>query len=413
MKEYQVSNTIYIDIKDIKAECKDYCKGTRSYTQLLQKKNITNYVYGQLVDDQLNITDKYSKKLGSIFINKDDLKELFDNLKLPKETLLPAPPLIEDKDLIFFKDDEGKEYSVPMRGERTKEGIYFQVKGVMSVFDMPSLQNNILKPHTIFAINDHYIYFNAKEKYSVLSQHVKEMYLTYSGLMHVINASKSGISHKFKNWIDEIVFSAAWGTENQKIETFKKVLNVDAEHLKHIMNKSGISISCLYLIDIGENNEGKRVFKFGFTDNVSRRFKQHMRNYGDSIKLDTFVLIPAFDLSKAEADFKNSVSRYRYVKEGDDELISLCDEAYLNIKTIFRTISDKYCGNMKQQIAIYENQIRDLTHAYELQLRDKDTEIIQLQGQLQLKDAEISIKEKDNEILQLKLQLLQQSITTK
>lgn len=145
MREYIANNTTYIDIKDIRAECKEYCKGTHSYAELLRKKNITNTVYGRTNDNgELIITSTYSKKFGSIFINKEDLGELFENRPV-QETLPPAPPLIEDKDLVFFKDDEGKEYSVPMRGERTREGIYFQVKAVMWAFDMKSLNNDILK----------------------------------------------------------------------------------------------------------------------------------------------------------------------------------------------------------------------------------------------------------------------------
>lgn len=396
MQEFTANNITYINIKDIFAERKDYCRGIRSYTQLLERKNIKDTVYGQIVNDELVITEKYSRKFGSIFINKTELTELFHS---EPESFPPAPPVIEDKDLVFFKDENNTEYNVLMRGERTREGIYFKVKDVMWVFEMPNLQSNIQLNHTVYQLNLHYKFFTTSGSYNVSSSTTKEMYLTYDGLMHVIEASRSGVAYKFKKWIHEVVFSAAWGTKEQKVATFKKVLNVDADHLKAIMNKSAISISCLYLINIKtkDNNE-RSVFKYGFTDNVHRRFKEHMKTYGDDIELNMFILIPILDLSKAEAEFKNSVSRYRYHKEGEQELISLCDEAYLNIKTIFRTISEKYCGNMKSQIAQYEYEINELKHSYELQLRDKDIKIATLEHKL---DCSL----KDNEILQLKLQL--------
>lgn len=395
MQEFTANNITYINIKDIFAERKDYCRGIRSYNQLLERKNIKDTVYGQIVNDELVITEKYSRKFGSIFINKTELSELF---RSEPESFPPAPPVIEDKDLVFFKDENNTEYNVLMRGERTIDGIYFKVKDVMWVFEKPSLQKNIQSDQTSYQLNLHYKFFNVSLGQNVASSTTKEMYLTYDGLMHVIDASRSGIAYKFKKWIHEVVFSAAWGTKEQKVATFKKVLNVDADHLKAIMSKSAISISCLYLINIKTSDGGKKIMKYGFTDNVHRRFKQHMKVYGDDIELDMFILIPILDLSKAEAEFKNSVSRYRFYKEGEQELISLCDEAYLNIKTIFRTISEKYCGNMKSQIAQYEYEINELKHSYELQLRDKDIKIAHLEHRL---DCSL----KDNEILQLKLQL--------
>ncbi len=205
----------------------------------------------------------------------------------------------------------------------------------------------------------------------------------------------------------------AWGAEVQKIDVVSKTLNVDAEHLKCIMSKSANTIACLYLIDTQVADIDKRVYKYGFTENVTRRFKEHMKRYGDNIVLDTFIFIPSSELSRAEAEFRQSVSRYKHSKDGESELISLCPESHINIKTIFKTISDKHCGNMKQQITIYENKIRDLTHQYELRLRDKDNELLvkdieieKLQSRVQLSEKEIALRDKDIEILNLRLQLV-------
>ncbi len=409
MFEYAANNKTYIDLKDIREECKDYCKGTRSHKQLIERKTLQDYVYGQVIDNELIITEKHSRKFGSVFVNKEEVIELFN---IPEEErVVEAPPLIEDKDLVFFKDDDGKEYYVPMRGARSKNEICFQVKGVMRAFEMPNLQSNIQLRHTSYEKGIHYMFFNMSESYSVTTD-IKEMYLTYDGLMKVLNVSKSGIGHKFKNWIDEVVFAAAWGTQDQKVETFQKVLNVDADHLKCIMSKVPSNISCLYLIDIKQVHESKRVFKYGFTDNVHRRFKEHMRRYGNEIALDTFILIPVLDLSKAETEFKHSVSRYLLDREGENELIALCSEGYLNIKTIFRTISEKHTGNMAKQIAYYENEIKTLRHQLEMKdmelesklaLKDKEVEL--MAKDLVLKDKEIELKDKDLEILRLQLQL--------
>ena len=214
----------------------------------------------------------------------------------------------------------------------------------------------------------------------------------------------------FKKWIDEIVFSAAFGTKDQKIKTFSKVLNVDADHLKAIMSKSPTAISCLYLIDIGVSDDGKRVFKYGLSDNIKRRFSEHIKTYGGDIKLDTFILIPLLDLSKAETDFKKCVSRYQYKRNNEAELISLCDEAYINIQNIFNSISRNYCGNVQEQVAYYKNRLEVIELENRLILSDKDNELLIKDNQLLIKDNQLLIKDnqllaKDNEILRLKMQL--------
>lgn len=400
MIEYSLNHKTYIDLKDVRNEHKAYCKGTRTNNQLVEKKNFKDYIFGRVgIDEQLVATEKLSRKFGSIFVNKDELNELFET---QAHELPQAPPLITDKDLVFFKDDDGITYNVPMRGERTQEGIYFRVKSVMEVFKMANLQKDMIKSHTLYESNTHYIFFNVSEGDIVSGEQIKEMYLTYQGLLKVIATSRSGVGYRFQKWINEVVFSAAFGTKEHKIETFKKVLNVDADHLSSIMTKCPTSISCLYLIDINVSDNSKKVYKYGFTNKIKRRFKEHMKVYGVDIKLETFILIPALDLSKAEADFKNCVSRYKYIKDGEDELISLCDEAFINIQNIFKSVSQNYCGNVKEQISIYEQMIKDITHKHDLEVNELKIANIQLQSKLDL-----SLK--DNEILQLRLMLAQKA----
>jgi len=399
MHVYSFHQKEYIDTKDIIDEIKAYRKNNpkskkyktvRSKKDLVEKYNL-DHVFGRIINNVFVITSNYSMKNGSIYITKDDYDNAFGE---KPELLQEAPPLLEDDDLIFFKSEDGTEYNVEMRGQRSKELIFFKVKDIMTVFQMQNLQNNILKNHTTYMNSIDYKCFTLSIKYNAADRQTKEIYLTYDGLMKVIYTSRSGNAYLFRKWIDEIVFNANWGTTSQKIETFKKVLNVDADHLRSIMNRSASTISCLYLIDTQKKDNLKRIFKYGFTDNIKRRFNDHIKTYGDSIKLDQFILIPALDLSKAESDFKNSVSRYQYEDNtSNTELISLCDESYINIKNIFRTISDKYCGNLRNQINHYER------------------EIMELKFTIELKDKEIELRDKEIENLSLKLKIchLQQS----
>lgn len=399
MHVFSYESEEYVDTKDIIEDIKAYRKinpKSRKYKSVRSKKDLVEqyglyHIFGKIIDNTLVITPTYSMKTGSIFIKKNDYDKVFGE---KPEVLPEAPPLLEDEDLYFFVDEDGKEYKVEMRGTRAKESIFFKVKDIMNVFEINDLHRTILREHTTYKNGSDYLFFTMSNVDDVSNKQNKELYLTYKGLMRVIYISRSGVIQKFKKWIDEIVFSANWGTSNQKITTFKKVLNVDADHLKHIMNKSSSTLSCLYLIDIQKNCNSKKIYKYGFTDNIKRRFNEHIKIYGDSIKLDQFILIPALDLSKAETDFKNSVSRYGYVDGPNTELISLCEESYINIKNIFRTISDKYCGNLRNQINYYEREIMELKHT--INLKDKEIE---------LKDKELEIKDKEIENLSLKLKI--------
>lgn len=394
--EYSVGEKVYIDLGQL-VPLRPYAIGCASIPQLLKKKGFKDIVNGKVVSDILEVTEKRSRKYGSVFVNKEEVNELFE--EGTTEVDPPAPPIIEDEDLVFFRDQSGKEHNVLMRGERTKEGIYFRVKDVMNVFQINKLNETIQDHRSGYERNVDYNRFLITSHNDINRNggyNTYELYLTYGGLLRVIHCSRSGLACQFRDWIDTVVFSLIWGSQEQKVEVVKKALNVSADHLKYVMSKSGISISCLYLIDVGITDDGKRVYKYGFTDNVARRFKEHMRKYGDDIKLDKFIFIPALDLSRAETEFRHSISRYKFNKEGEAELICLCGESLLNVHTIFGTIADKYCGNMRTQIAFYENEMKEMQYRYELQLRDKDIEIGRLQACVQLRD-------KDIEILTLKL----------
>ncbi|KAE8965649.1 hypothetical protein PR003_g33027 [Phytophthora rubi] len=111
------------------------------------------------------------------------------------------------------------------------------------------------------------------------------------------------------------------------------------------MKKCPTNIICLYLIDtLIRDADGLRVLKYGFTKDLKQRFRTHMRKYGDGIALDLFVFVPELERPKAEATFQQSISRYGFASGDDQELIDVCEEAYLNIKTIVRTISERTHG---------------------------------------------------------------------
>jgi len=399
--EYSIGSKIYIDLKHVFDNYPNYRKGIRSLTQLIARKGYHNYVNGNIIDGVLTITEKRSRKNGSIFVNKDELTVLFENI----ETIPIAPPILDDTDLVFFKDEDGQEYHVEMRGDRTPEGIFFRGKDVAHVFQMENLQKVMLGNDANYNTGEHYCFFDVsigKNLDNATIHCAKEMFLTYAGIMRIIAVSRSGIGYKFKKWITEIVFAALFGTQAQKAKVVARIINVDAEHLKAIMNKSAEPISCLYLIDItiqgivlgssipiATSSKDKSVYKLGLSDNITRRFKEHCGKYGDKIKLIKFVFIPKSMLYAAETHLKRIVKSFKYEQENETELIALNNSELESVVAIYQSISRQFCGNLEQVVSSYESMIKDAQH---------QIEVVRL-------ECALALSEKDNEILRLKLQL--------
>lgn len=70
-----------------------------------------------------------------------------------------APPVIDDNGFCFFKDANGVEYSVEMRGVRTKDGIFFKAKDLQGLFEMPNLCRNIVDNITTHVEHIDYQFF--------------------------------------------------------------------------------------------------------------------------------------------------------------------------------------------------------------------------------------------------------------
>lgn len=477
--EYPINGKIYVDLKQL-LPLRPYGVGCKSISQLIAKKHYQSIINGQIIDGVLVVKEKRSYKLGSVFVEKSEILDLFDEHTIEIVEYPPAPAVIEDEDLIFFKDDEGIEHSVLMRGERTRQGIYFKVKDVERVFEMKRLDDILGKDHTGYTPGMDFQWF-------VLPRGGKELYLTFSGLrglitrssilncstdigyIYLIRLDPSGNLYKFgKTWnpmtrfdshrcnfakhgyesielvhtvmvdvdrlsvaeasvksylIDkgfyrsldcstelaeldesevskliafyqeladkmvsvgkgrsvarklldrmldfenEMILTAAFGTVDQKAKTFARVLNIDAVHLRAVMNKTDGKVICLYLIDIKQIKDGRHVFKLGYSKHLRTRFSEHMRKYGDNIELIRFVFIPESSLSHAETLLKKISITHAYEREGEKELIALDDQDLESVLTTYDTISQLFCGNLREVVEQHSRELNEMKHLYEM-----------------------------------------------
>lgn len=406
---FTINESKYINVKDL-LTVKSYSKGcNNSVSTLIKRKSFhaSSIIFGAINDDQLIIHEKYSRKLSKYFVLLSEvMKEFEDN---EAYNIKQAPLVIADNGFSFFKDASGIEYNVEMRGQRTKDGIFFKGKDLQNLFEMPNLCRNVTDSTHRFIKHidyDHYIFTNTHAGGTVNN---KELYITYKGLKNIINNATIGRAKEFSDWIDDIVFASIGGSKEQRTEVSSKILNIDAKCLQSFMNKSASEISCLYLIDTKRNAGSKKVYKYGYTKNLKRRFKEHTSKYGENITLETFCLIPEKNLSDAETELKNCISDYiqshcEFVS--DTELLFLCEEAQKNIKHVYNNISHRYCGDLDSIKLQYESIIKQKDHEIEMIRKESELKLIEKDNQLLQKDIQIIGSSKDNQIKDMEIELL-------
>lgn len=407
LTEYTLGEKVYIDLKQV-FPLRPYAAGCHSIPQLINRKGYRVVINGRIIDGVLHQTERQSHKFGSKFVCKDEVKELFDTTA--KVVDPPAPPILEDKDLVFFRDENGIEYKVLMRGERTREGIFFKVKDVMKVCEIERLDERIARINcSSYIVKEHYMWFTVTSKTppNVGNTRSRELYLTYNGLMRVLEVSRTGVGYKFKEWINDVVFAAAFGTAEQKASICAKILNIDAEHLKAVMSKASSSIKCLYLIDTKDVINDRKIYKYGYTKNLKSRFFDHMRTYGKDIELIQWTPIPQAALSVAEKQFKDIALAYVYERDGHVELIALNDKELKSVKDAFELISDKCCGELSGIVRQYEHQLTNLSQKHELAISELKRECNDKVANMRI---DLVTAQKDNELYQLKIQMLEMKL---
>ena len=222
--------------------------------------------------------------------HKKESKVLQDRAKKYK----PAPPVVELKDSEKFTDAEGNFQDIEVRGtSRSKEDIYFRVKDIEKHFGISKLQNSIVNNyysdfddcHTTFCVKQK----NVRDGTSSAEQTRNEMFLSFRGLLSVIFRNRTPKTSHYYDWAANILYSAQFGTKEEKEEVVSNILGVSHTDLLKLYS-SNSKLPCVYLNDIGDVDIVKskdkfsgcsfddfkgddRVYKFGFTNDYLTRMK--------------------------------------------------------------------------------------------------------------------------------------------
>ena len=93
-------------------------------------------------------------------------------------------------------------------------------------------------------------------------------------------------------WATKTLFTVQMGTKKQKEDLVSGVLGIPAKSLRQVLSTSSTNVPCIYRFALGtcknlrnEMNISSNVpddhiiIKYGYTDNLVRRTREHMKTY--------------------------------------------------------------------------------------------------------------------------------------
>jgi hypothetical protein len=347
-----------------------------------------------------------------------------------------APPLLELEYSEKFRDADGNVCEIETRGNRHQNEIHFRVKDVATYFKLENLVKIILNGKTEYERENHYNTFvRAPLNLVELSKNASRnaLYLTYSGLVRVLMVSKNKHVKQFQDWAEKSLFTLQMGTQQQKEEMGAEIANIPLKNYLAMFNTCSSSVPCIYMVFLGlvkdlratfaipeSYDDSLKVYKFGFTENYTRRLTEINNQYG---KLANVTVVPVmFNMidpkftSEAEGDVRSFCDLFsKSLDTGDKyrELIILNDNELKQMKTQYTMIGNQYAGataEMQKQIQTLKDQIQKMESEMKF-MKDKmesERKIMDISSRHALleKDNLILERVREKELVQHKLDMI-------
>ncbi len=420
------NNISYYNSKNM-MECNpDFYYGCKTKPRtIIAKKKIpeSDYIYANLKASEWNISSVDCKKaqllitktwVDKYYFEKDkkDLqlnnerreeititKELVEEKKITikeKEIIIEEndvieklPPLVVLNETEKFKDLNGNTLEIETRGLKERNKIYFKVSDISKAFELPRLADSITDCRGDYEKNIHYKSFirdftpvsNGGE---VANKHRKITYLTYHGLLRVLFVSRNKNVKQFQDWAEDKLFTIQMGSKEEKVKLGTNILNISTKTYKAVFDSYASKFPSIYLLSLGkvgvlrntfgiapDINDDSFVYKYGFTDDLSRRIGEHEYNYGKlpnvTMKLSTFHIIDVKYTSEAEKEIREICGAFekKLSVEGYNELIVLNEKEHGQIKKYYKHIGTECAGatlELQSQIIELKDKIKELEH---------------------------------------------------
>jgi hypothetical protein len=342
----------------------------------------------------------------------------------------PVPPLLLLEDDEKFKDEKGNVVEIEVRGERDWRKIWFKASDVGKMLEYKDDEiRRILKNKTgSFKQDEDYKMFIQEgvilnDVLPNKADNQKTIYLSYHGLVRLLMIRRHPIANHFQNWALNTLFIHQFGTLQQKEELGADLLGIDLHTLRSVFKIFVDKIPCLYLFYLGNAGDLRekipngledhcKLYKYGFTEDLERRTREHRKSYGGSIQLIHFVYIDPKYLSKAETSFKEKVQAFTDLKTNGmtpnlksdisrKEIISYDDLLQGMIRSNLRDIGEIYSGILKECQHKLEMEKADNKHKGEL-LEEKNRTLLKMEEyQAKIESDKENLEGKYHKLLEL------------
>ena len=428
---FQIKNMFFYSADDLKTSFPNFFIGTSKTVRLIvNKKNIpiTDYIYAnKMKNDEWNVSDASSKK-AKLLLTKTWADQHIIKDSLGEEEYKIAPNKIELEENEKFRDVNGNVIEIKTLGERHHEKIYFCVHDVSIGFDMPNLNRNLLNKEGGYERGIHYELFirnelPINELVTNIShkndKNIRKLYLSYVGLMRLLFVSRNKNAEYFQKWAIDKLFTIQMGTKFEKERLGTNLLQINLESFRAVFRKHPNKFPCIYLLALGTVGELREtfqisldiddkciVYKYGFSDDMDRRLKEHNNDYGKlpnvNISVSLFHIIDTKYTSEAEDDlrqfFKNMNKTLTTQNQNRKELVILNTKELETVKKEFRHIGNDYAGNtqdLQKQIHDLHSKMekQELQHRLEIQELRHTTKDMQQNYEIELLRKEMIIQQ--------------------
>jgi hypothetical protein len=438
-KEYRMAATpvpVTIDAKQY-YNSKDLCKYNPEFyygctvkpRNIVQKKKIppTDYIYANPKANEWNLSTEECKKaqllIAKSWVDTHYFKQETPTGVVESEIKTLAPLYLSDEEK--FKDENGTILEIKTCGDKTTEGIYFKVQDVMNSFDIPGLDHTLHRDITSYERGIHYDAFFIRATLDNIQSHTikKELYLTYRGLLRVLNVTRNKRVQHFQSWADKTLFTIQMGKKEDKIQLGTSILNIKIEAYKAVFETFADKLSVIYLFSLGtvgalrdtfgidpSINDQSIVHKLGCTDDLKRRHNELCSEYNKlpnvTMELKVFRMVEVQYKYQAEQEIKNFCKAFdkKLITEGKNELIILNKEEYEIVKTYYRRVGNEFAGSsaelqnkiteMEQKIVKIEHEKETLKHQIELERAISERKL--LEKDFERSQIEMKVTEKDH-----------------
>jgi len=437
---YTCDGDDYYLVKDLMT----HKKGFKSETKFIEAMKYTAILYGRIcIDDKTVKKDsvrskKFSKSFVSVNQVNDEIKPRA-NKRIDSVEIIDLPKELDQNEFCFFKDSEGTEHDVRMYGERNKDKIFFSLKDVERVFELSRLEDILNDANSSFIYKEHFI--KSLNRTFPISQWELEnkkivTLLTFKGLLKVINDCKKGRGKEFLEYLETIIFSTIAGSVEQRTESINSLCQGKLDLFKEVFGKHTGDVACLYILKTGLSERGLDIYKYGFTKNLDKRVKQHIKTFGQTLELEYFCFIDIDKLSAAEVELADCLSSFNQKSslpglETQTELLFLNSSRKKNVKSVMESIYKQFhnqsLGSINELIQNYKDKItkleseiamKDYEHKLSQERLANELHILRIESTSQLKEKDTKIEhmaalhKAELELISLKLEITEMKLNS-